>query len=133
MPELFVRAFHSWSSGSICQYRPTLAIIKNANPYPNDVGSVRMVIHISCGINTRNIESGCTKQMTQAFLILTPRVVVKIPILKLANNIIPNVTKNKDTSLDNTKLANNPISRVTTHNIFPKGTHEVIWNILSFL
>jgi len=76
---------------------------------------------MSCGINTRNIASGCIKQIAQIFLILTPSVVVKIPILKLANKNIPNVIKNNDASFDKTKLASNPINRVAIHNKFEKS------------
>ena len=98
-----------------------LAMIKNTIPYPNDIGFVSIGIHISCGINIRNIASGCIKQIAQIFLILTPSVVVKTPILILANKNIPNVIKNNDTSFDKTKLANNPMSRVAIHNKFAKS------------
>ena len=57
-------------------------------------------------------------QMAHALLILAPKVVVKMPILKLANKNIPYVT-NHDISFDSTKLASNPISNVAIHNIFP--------------
>src|SRR3970282_2797550 len=64
--------------------------------------------------------SGWTMHMAHAFLILDPNVVVKIPILKLANRNIPYVTKNNDVSFTSTTLASNPITRVAIHNIFQK-------------
>ena len=45
-------------------------------PYPSASGSVSMGAHMSCGISTRNIASGCTRHMAQAFLRSAPRVVV---------------------------------------------------------
>ena len=52
---------------------------------------------------------------------LVPNVVVYIPILKLANKNIPSTRKKNDASLDNTMLANNPMRRVTIHNMFPNN------------
>ncbi len=66
-----------------------------------------------------NIERGCTIQIAQPFFILAPRVVVKIPILKLANRNIPKVMKNKDVSFDNTMLAAIPITTVKSQIKFP--------------
>ena len=54
----------------------TVAIIMKDAPYPSASGSVSMGAHMSCGISTRNIASGCTRHMAQAFLRSAPRVVV---------------------------------------------------------
>ena len=98
----------------------TLAIIKNTAPNPIAIGFVSIEFHMSYGIITKNMASGCTMHIAHAFLILAPNVVVKIPILKLANKNIPYVTKNNDASFASTTLASNPISNTAIHNIFPK-------------
>ena len=59
MPELFYECFPFPGLPALSvSIDHTLAIIKNTIPYPNDIGLVRVGIHISCGIKTRNIGSG---------------------------------------------------------------------------
>ena len=47
---------------------------------------------MSMGIRRRNIANGWTKHSTHDFFKLIPRVVVIIPILKLANMYMPTAT-----------------------------------------
>ena len=63
----------------------------NKPPYNNKIGSNNNSVHIENGTRMKNIASGCKKHIAHALPICTPRVVVRIPILKQANIHIPSV------------------------------------------
>ena len=63
----------------------------NKPPYINKIGSSNNSVHIENGTKIKNMASGCKKQIAHALPICTPRVVVKMPILKQANMHIPSV------------------------------------------
>ena len=73
-------------------YAHAVANPRNAAPKTNIHGLVNELIHISEGTSTRYIAIGWINATAQAFFILAPKIVVKIPILKLAKTIIPIVT-----------------------------------------
>ena len=70
----------------------TVAIAKNVAPYPIVNGSNKIDSKRLDGIITKSIPNGCIKHKAHAFFKLTPSVVVKIPIRKLAKTNAPNAT-----------------------------------------